>query len=240
MPDAHLPGRAPDAVRAAHHQIGNSLQSVASLLRLESLAAPPAAAAILNEAGRRVRTVMRLHQQLQETGGEVVRLDDLLGSVCRDVAELDALDRDAEIHVDACPLCAAPRTASAVAMIAAEWVGNALEHGLARGPGQVRVTLEPTREGARLTVSDNGLGATDGAWRPGFGLALFERLARQVRGAVWRTVDGSGSRLVLDLPDVWSERPGKISRAITARARPAGSTAAASARRRPAGPAGAR
>ena len=95
-----------DAVRAAHHQIGNSLQSVVSLLRLEGRSARPEAAGVLLEASRRVQTVVRLHQRLQENGG-TVRLDDLLGDVCRDVAELDALDRDAEIHIDvqASPVC---------------------------------------------------------------------------------------------------------------------------------------
>lgn len=52
---------AADVVRAAHHQIGNSLQSVASLLRLESRTAPPGAATILSEAGRRVRAITHLH-----------------------------------------------------------------------------------------------------------------------------------------------------------------------------------
>ena len=77
------------AIQAAHHQIGNSLQSVASLLRLEARTAPPEAAGLLKEASRRVGVVMRLHQRLQEGEGDSVHLDDLIGDVCRDVAALD-------------------------------------------------------------------------------------------------------------------------------------------------------
>jgi two-component sensor histidine kinase len=187
-----------DVVRAAHHQIGNSLQSIASLLRMESRAAPPAAAAILTEAGRRVRTIMHLHQRLQE-GGVAVRLDDLLGDVCRDVAELDAFGRPAEMQVDIHPLWATPKVASALAMITAEWVGNALEHGLGDRPGRVEVTLEPTGSGARLVVADSGHGDADGEWRPGFGMALVASLARQIGGRIDRTAGRRGARCVLEL-----------------------------------------
>ncbi len=190
---------AADVVRAAHHQIGNSLQSIASLLRMESRLAPPAAAAVLSEAGRRVRTVMHLHQRLQE-GGDAVRLDDLLGDVCRDVSELDAFDRRAEIRLEVQPLWASAKVASALAMITAEWVGNALEHGLADRPGRVEVTLAATDGGARLVVADTGRGTTDGDWAPGFGLNLVANLARQLRARVRRTADRHGARFELEAP----------------------------------------
>lgn len=197
------PGQA-DTVRAAHHQIGNSLQSVASFLALESRQAPAAAAGVLNEAGRRVRAVMRLHQRLQENGGDIVRLDDLLGDVCRDVAELDSVDRDARILVDIHPLFARSGTASALAMITAEWLGNALEHGSASRAGTVAVALEPVAAGARLAVSDDGAGSSSGEWKPGFGSALIARLARQLGGTIRREVDAGGSRLELTCPGIWS------------------------------------
>lgn len=196
------PGQA-DTVRAAHHQIGNSLQSVASFLALESRQAPPAAAGVLSEAGRRVRTIMRLHQRLQESGGDVVRLDDLLGDVCRDVAELDSVDRDARILVDIHPLFARSGAASALAMITAEWLGNALEHGLARRAGTVAVSLEPVATGARLAVSDDGAGSSPGEWKPGFGSSLVTRLARQLGGTIRREVNSGGSRLELACPGIW-------------------------------------
>lgn len=207
MPElaVHSCERTPDVVRAAHHQIGNSLQSVISLLTLESRVAPPEAATVLSEAGRRVRTIMRLHQRLQESDGDQVRLDDLLGDVVRDVAELDSVDRDVEIAVDLRPMCARPTTASGLAMITAEWVGNALEHGLARRSGRVTVTLEPAAGGARLIVTDSGVGVSKGEWVPGFGLSLISRLADQLRGRVTRVADARGTRLELVCPGVWSD-----------------------------------
>lgn len=198
---------AEDAIRAAHHQIGNSLQSVASLLSLESRTAPPGAATVLSEAGRRVRTVMHLHQRLQEGGGDTVRLDDLLGDICRDVAELDALNREVEIRVSIAPLYTGSKAASALALITAECVGNALEHGLAGQPGVVEVTLQRTDAGARLVVSDTGVGSSGGAWTPGFGLSLVSRLADQLGAEIMRSADLAGSRFELAFSDVWSDPP---------------------------------
>lgn len=191
-----------DVVRAAHHQIGNSLQSVVSLLSLESRAAPPEAAGILSEAGRRIRVVMRLHQRLQEGSGEEVRLDELLGDVCRDVAELDAMDRNAEIRLDLRPCTAGSRVAAPLAMITAELVGNALEHGLARRAGVVKVSLRPGPDGAALTVSDNGVGSAGGGWKSGFGLSLVSRMAAQLGAVVVDQIGSGGSRYEITCPGV--------------------------------------
>ena len=188
-----------DAVRAAHHQIGNSLQSVASLLRLEGRSARPEAAGVLLEASRRVQTVVRLHQRLQESG-ESVRLDDLLGDVCKDVAELDAADRDAEVRIDIHPCTMDARRASALATITAELVGNALEHGLARRSGRVSVALAPAGESLRLTVTDDGEGAADGRLPEGFGLSLVRSLCRQLEGQFTCRSGRSGTRIRLIFP----------------------------------------
>lgn len=191
-----------DAARAAHHQIGNSLQSIARLLTRERAGVSPEAAAVLSEASRRVGVLMRLHQRLQATGDDFVRLDDLLGDVCHDVADLDAADRKADVRFHGHPLYARAKTASALALITAEWVGNALEHGLARRDGAVEITLEPATVGARLIVSDDGEGAEN--WAAGVGQSLIDRLARQLNGRIARKSDGSGTRLELTCPDVFS------------------------------------
>lgn len=204
----HMTHESRDAVRAVHHQIGNSLQSVASLLILESRSAVPEAAAALGEAARRIRTVMRLHQRLQETDGDVVRLDDLLTDVCRDVAQLDAVGRIAEVRVDIQPLCARSRTASALATVTAELLGNALEHGLAERAGLVEVSLRAVRGGAFLTVRDDGAGAPDGELKAGFGLSLVSRLAGQLGGRLDQTSGPGGTQFELTCRGVWRSRPG--------------------------------
>lgn len=187
-----------DNIRAAHHQIGNSLQSVAGLLRMQGRIAAPDAAGVLFEASRRVGVVTRLHQRLQGSETPEVCLDELLGDVCRDVAELDAGDRDAEVRVDIQPLSVNPVIASAVAMITAELLSNALEHGLRLGAGVVEVSLTVSEDSARLQVSDTGPGPPGGTFIEGFGLSLIMRLAGQIGASVERHSSPGGTRF-----DIW-------------------------------------
>ncbi|MCA3699723.1 MAG: sensor histidine kinase [Brevundimonas sp.] len=173
-----------DAVRAAHHQIGNSLQSVASLLSLQGREAEPRTATALFEASRRVHVIMRLHQRLQTSGDDTVCLDGLLADVARDVAEIAETPRDVMLRLDLAPMEASSQTASALALIAAELVGNALEHAFVRGGGEVRVDLVADDGGCRLSVRDDGVGKGGGDdFTPGFGLRLIDRLVRQMHGS---------------------------------------------------------
>lgn len=196
-----LPADPRNAIRAAHHQIGNSLQSVASLLREEGRAASPECAGVLLEASRRVAVVVRLHQRLQETDGDVVRLDDLIGDICRDVAALDAVERDARVVVASDPCLATAETASAIAMIAAELIGNALEHGLRSRAGCVRVDLALIADGCRLRVEDDGVGL--GREPDGFGLGLVRALVRQLKGSFSIHSSGNGVRAEVVAGGAW-------------------------------------
>lgn len=196
-----------DQVRAAHHQIGNSLQSVASLLMLQARSAEAPVATALNEATRRVRVIIRLHQRLQlhEQGVEVC-LNELLTDICRDVAEIDGRE-GAVLSLDMQPMTASAGLASALGLITAELVGNAFEHGLAGRNGTVRVLLEPTPEGCRLTVSDDGVGFPDTAHpeaNAGFGLSLIARMVRETGGAFSVEALSPGVRFEVRMPGATS------------------------------------
>ncbi len=188
-----------DPVRAAHHQIGNSLQSVASLLLLQGRAADPRSASVLLDAGRRVRVIMHLHERLQTQSAQgLVRLDDLLRDVCRDVAELDSRDRNAVLSIALDPVLVSAADAAAVATIAAELLGNAFEHGLGDHNGEIALSLDAVGDGWRLLIADDGPGLPERAIAaPGFGLVLVARLARQLHAILDRQSDGHGVRYTL-------------------------------------------
>lgn len=63
-----------DAVRAAHHPIGNSLQSVASLLSLQGREAEPRTANALFEASRLVRQMHGSHPSATGPFGTLVTI----------------------------------------------------------------------------------------------------------------------------------------------------------------------
>lgn len=196
-----------DPVGAAHYQIGNSLQSVASLLMLQGRATEGASRAALFDASRRVGVIMHLHTRLQAgSAGADVCLDDLLGDVCRDVAELDSIDRNATLNLDFHPMLAPPRIAAALAQIVAELVGNALEHGLRDLDGSISVTLVSTAGGCRIGVSDDGTGGIEAAtMRSSFGLTLVNTLVRQVGGLLELRRGARGTAFDLTVPGVYAD-----------------------------------
>ncbi|MGH7026680.1 ATP-binding protein, partial [Brevundimonas sp.] len=101
----------------------------------------------------------------------------------------------------------------ALGLIAAELVGNAYEHGLGDHGGTVHVLLEPTADGCRLAVSDDGVGFPDAAHPEavaGFGLSLITRMARETGGGLVITPLDPGTRFEVQIPGpTLSARPAR-------------------------------
>ncbi|MCH4267295.1 MAG: sensor histidine kinase [Brevundimonas sp.] len=195
-----------DPVQAAHHQIGNSLQSVAAMLLRQGRGADPEVAPALFDASRRVRVIMRLHERLQiQNTGARVALDDLIRDICGDLAEIDASEEDRSLKLELARILAPASVASAVGLITAELASNALEHGLKDRSGVCQVQLSRSAQGCRLTVSDDGAGISDGedlTAHEGFGLSLVRRLAGQIHGTltVRRLSRGLGYQIDFPFP----------------------------------------
>lgn len=193
-----------DPVRAAHHQIGNSLQSVAAMLLRQGRSADPRVAPALFDASRRVRVIMRLHERLQvQATGASVALDDLIRDICRDLAEIDPVEEDRSLKLELENILVPASVASAVGLITAELASNALEHGLRDHAGVCEVQLARSAEGCRLTVSDDGAGLPDGedlTAHEGFGLSLVRRLTAQIQGGLAVRRRSRGVSFQIDFP----------------------------------------
>ncbi len=195
--------------RELQHRVSNNIQMVASLLSLQRREiADPDAQTALDEAARRLGTIGRLHRQLHDPKGGLLGLAPFLDQICRDL--LDAAARDdlaCTVEVDP-TLVLDPDRAIAVALIVAEAVSNAIEHGFAtRRGGTIRVALDRAAPGGRATllITDNGVGLPDGfALEPGIslGLGIAATLARQI-GGEFRLARGAagGTEARLVLPD---------------------------------------
>lgn len=193
--------------RELQHRVSNNIQMVASLLSLQTREVDdPAAQAALDEAARRLGTIGRLHRQLHDPEGGLLGLAPFLDQICRDL--LDAAAREdliCTVDVDR-RLVLDPDRAIPVALIVAEAVSNAIEHGFAtRRGGTIRVALEPSTAagGTTLLIADDGVGLPeDFAQEAGssLGLGIAATLARQIGGEFRLARGASGgteARLVL-------------------------------------------
>jgi two-component system, sensor histidine kinase PdtaS len=154
-------------IREIHHRVKNNLQTVAALLRLQARRMRvPEASAALQEAVQRVGSIALVHETLSQAHGEVVDFDEVVRQIATMAGELSA----AEVRVTPVLIgrfgALSAQVATPLALVLAELLHNAIEHGLARSRGQSAGTLELTADRShdrlRVTVADNGAGFPEG------------------------------------------------------------------------------
>lgn len=192
--------------RELQHRVSNNLQVVSGLIALQKKSVSDEAARVaLEEAARRLGLIGRIHRQLYDPHGDQLHIRDFLdqlgpdlidasgkpGICCRVIVEDDfALEPDAAVPM---------------ALIIAEAVSNALEHGFGdRDEGRVEISAQRTADGMlELRVTDDGAGLPTGfslEQTNSLGLKLAQALARQLGGS-FDLVAGRVTTALLRLPD---------------------------------------
>ncbi|MDP8961720.1 MAG: PAS domain-containing sensor histidine kinase [Actinomycetota bacterium] len=157
-------------IREIHHRVKNNLQTVASLLRLQSrrLRSIEAKEA-LGESVRRISSIALVHETLSQESRQRVSFDKVAQRLV-DMLEAGLTDPDRPIRMtisgSAGELPAG--IATPLALVLSELVQNSVEHGFPPngdpGCGGVEVILERRPASLLLTVRDNGVGVPSD-WR---------------------------------------------------------------------------
>jgi two-component sensor histidine kinase len=162
-----------------HHRVKNNLQTVASLLRLQARAADAAdPREALEHSVNRILAIAAVHELLTERRDEDVDLADLIDRLRAMLVQGVGGGKDVSAALEPVELPGA--RATALALVFAELLQNALEHG---GP---RVRVELTRRGSEveLAIADDGVGIAAGG-PSGTGLSIVSALVRdELRGTL--------------------------------------------------------
>jgi two-component sensor histidine kinase len=197
------------AIREVHHRVKNNLQTISSLLRLQSRRLPQGEARhALEESERRVRSIALVHEILSRDTTDEVDFNDILPSLVRMAEDLGSTDRPVRITTagETGELQAA--LATPLAVVITELLQNAAEHSFPEEQStdgqtiRVSVALERSDASLRVTVRDNGVGLP-----PGFviedttslGLSIVRSLVgSQLGGTIsMRTEGGTVVELVI-------------------------------------------
>jgi two-component system, sensor histidine kinase PdtaS len=206
-------------IREIHHRVKNNLQTVAALLRLQSRRLDdPGARAALAEAGRRLSTVALVHDTLSHGLDETVVFDDIASRLARGIVEVASPAVSVSWVTTGSFGRLRAEDATPLAMILAELVHNAVEHGFddqwVQQDDRAAVTVHAERsqdsdgELLAVTVSDNGKGLPDGRAAPpgsGLGIQIVEALLGDLRGEIaWHSTEphGTVARFVVRLRTV--------------------------------------
>jgi two-component sensor histidine kinase/putative methionine-R-sulfoxide reductase with GAF domain len=177
-----------------HHRVKNNLQTVASLLRLQARAADAAdPREALEHSVNRILAIAAVHELLTERRDEDVDLADLIDRLRAMLVQGVGGGKDVSAELEQVELPGA--RATALALVFAELLQNALEHGGSR----VRVELSRRGEQVELAIADDGAGIADGG-PSGTGLSIVSALVRdELRGTLELTSNG-GTRASVVFP----------------------------------------
>jgi two-component sensor histidine kinase len=198
-------------LRELHHRVKNNLQLVASLLGMAERTAIDEAKPVLREARQRIRTIGLVHEHLHKSNKpDQVDCADYLRKVGEAVASAGAKPARVAVDFQMDPVVLPIDTAQPLAIIFNEVLTNCLKHAFRdRLQGRVTVRLCRQEDGQiLLAVSDDGVGLSTRATRPGtsLGLQIIGHLARQI-GAVYSLHSNSGTHFRLTLPPAGAAAP---------------------------------
>jgi two-component sensor histidine kinase len=178
-----------------HHRVKNNLQTVASLLRLQARSADqidPREA--LEHSVNRILAIAAVHELLTEQREEDVDLADLIGRLRAMLVQ--GVGGGKEVVASLEPVSLPGARATALALVFAELLQNALEHGGQR----IEVSLVRRGELVVLAIADDGAGMAGDA-PAGTGLSIVRALVRdELRGTLEMTSVG-GTRAEVVFPE---------------------------------------
>jgi two-component sensor histidine kinase/PAS domain-containing protein len=196
-------------LKEIHHRVKNNLQTVASLLTLQSASAThEETRALLRESTGRVRSMALIHEHVYG----LESLDDIeFGRYLTTLGEFirRSVDEDARLVVRAPHVLVPVHRAVPLGLLLNELLTNAFKYGrpaqAARAarlaPLEVEVDVSVTADRMEVVVQDRGPGLPAGfdtRRAPSLGLRLVHALAGQLRGAIsFENAGGARARLTI-------------------------------------------
>ena len=197
-------------IREIHHRVKNNLQTVASLLRIQSRRThSDEARDALTHAMRRVSAIAVVHDTLSEGLAQNVDFDDVFDRVLKLIAEVAASPNTRARTIKTGTFGTLPSAyATPLALALTELVTNAVEHGLADQEGEVEIIAERTEDRLDVRVRDTGVGLPEGQVGRGRGTQIVRTLIQgELSGSIdWHTIVGSGTEVTIDIPMRYLDR----------------------------------
>lgn len=178
-------------LRETHHRVKNNLQTIYSLLRLQSgLLRDPEAIQVFRESRERIRAIALLHDLLSRSQDlSSVAMEDYVRGVTTSLCQAYGVS-PARVRLDLAvePVALGLDRAIPCGLIINELVSNSLKHAFPDGrTGRIAVSLRAGHgDTYELTVADDGVGAPapDDGGPASFGLELIRMLAHQLDGTL--------------------------------------------------------
>jgi two-component system, sensor histidine kinase PdtaS len=191
-------------IREIHHRVKNNLQTVASLMRIQTRRTKnPEAKDALEQAIRRVSAIALVHNTLAEGFSDEVNFDEVFASSMKLVGELATEKANTvKLRIDGKFGKLDSEIATPLAVALTELVTNAAVHGLSSHGGLISIQTKRTAKQLSIEVQDNGVGVKKDSIGTGLGTQIIKTLIEgELRGKIsWFSPKDGGTRVSVTIP----------------------------------------
>jgi light-regulated signal transduction histidine kinase (bacteriophytochrome) len=186
-------------MKEVNHRVQNSLQLVASFLRLQAKTAGSGIVADhLAEAQARLAAVALVHRRLyRDDQVESVDLSRYIDELVADMRTSLGAEWARHIRLDLAPILVPTDRAVSIGLILTELVINASKYAYGGAAGPITIALEQHGGKLRLIVADDGRGKGDGE---GFGGRMMSAMVQRLSGTIEYGQNHPGLRAIMTAP----------------------------------------
>lgn len=190
-------------IREIHHRVKNNLQTVASLLRLQSRQAESQEVKdSLSQAMRRVSAIAVVHDVLSEGIDQEVSFDLIFKRILALIPDIAGYHTTVKTELVGSFGELPAERSTPLALVLTEVVANAVEHGLGDRSGTITVEASRDKQHLLIEVTDDGSGLPEGKVGTGLGTQIIRTLVEsELRGKInWTSPIRGGTRVSIELP----------------------------------------
>lgn len=170
------------AIREIHHRVKNNLQTIASLLRIQSRRiSDENAKKAFNESINRVLSIAVTHELLAQNGVDDVDIKDILTNLVKGAMLFSkSMNFELNVAVKGDSISINSEKATSIALVVNELVQNCIEYAfVGRNSGNINILIEKGEYASTVTVEDDGIGFQNNKVKMGsLGLSIVEQLVK--------------------------------------------------------------
>lgn len=198
-------------LKEVHHRVKNNLQTVSSLLSLQSRAIDDSKiSSIIKSSQNRVVSMAMVHEMLYKRDDYLskIELEPYVQELCDYlVRSVKGSGYDVKVDLDIKNYKLSIDTVIPVGLIINETITNALKYGIAEvRDGEIHVSVDKIGENRyKMYLGDNGIGYSkeiNPKTSNSLGLKLIYNLTRQLRGSITRDYSKKGTHYTIEFEEI--------------------------------------
>lgn len=187
-------------IREVNHRVQNSLQLVASFLKLQSRSVNEETATSLGEAQRRIAAIGLVHRRLyRDDYFGTVDLGRYIEELAEELCTSIGPEWRRQLSMTLVPVLISADRAINIGLVVTELVINISKYAYAGGSGPISIGLSESAGHLRVTIADYG-NATAPPQRSGFGTRMMQAIVRSLDGTLSYESLDPGLTATLNLP----------------------------------------